>query len=347
MRFFNSLMPSEFQKSEDLRRRAAVALFASLWIAAAGIFFFALYGRLLHSRMVTTLISFSLTLVLAAPWVLLGRKSVFWSGHLLALALYTGFTAVSIGYYGEAVLWREWALLIPLLAIVIAGLPSGVFWCLLILLQEPLMLFLEGCCLQFESRAQPLPVLETGSRVTLLFVLTLLTGIYEVLNQRSLRHIQMLSEQDDLTGLANRRGFALLLGQLIKTARREKKQLAFIYMDLDGFKQINDRFGHAEGDAALKSFAHLLCGSVREMDLTARMGGDEFVAAGVVEHEGDAHLFAQRLLVSVMHHNERSEKNYQLNVSMGIVLKQPDACSDLDSVIREADEKMYENKKGS
>lgn len=338
------IMPAELMNNEDRSRRAVIALLAAVWIALAGVFFLALYGRVLASNTAWLLIAGALAIVVMAGFVLIKGKSLFLCGHLLALALYSGFSVLSLSYYGEGVMWREWALLIPLLAIVVSGLPSGIFWFLLILLQEPAVLYLKECCFSTDVMAQPLPVLKTGSRITLLLVLTLIVGIYEVLNKRSLKHIQLLSEQDELTGLANRRGFTLLLTQLIKTARREKKQLAFIYMDLDGFKQINDQFGHAEGDAALINFAHLLRDSVREMDLTARMGGDEFVAAGVVEHEGDAHLFAQRLLVSVIHENEHSSKPYKLNLSMGIVLRHPDTCTNLNEIIQEADAKMYENK---
>jgi diguanylate cyclase (GGDEF)-like protein len=87
---------------------------------------------------------------------------------------------------------------------------------------------------------------------------------------------ERLADHDPLTGLLNRRGFERSLTQVLAACRRYRSEAALIYLDLDGFKALNDRAGHAAGDAALKAVADVLLAGVRESDLAARIGGDEF-----------------------------------------------------------------------
>jgi PleD family two-component response regulator len=89
------------------------------------------------------------------------------------------------------------------------------------------------------------------------------------------------STTDELTGVDNRRGFLIHGEQLLNVARRSGQPVAIVFVDLDRFKQINDTFGHAEGDRALVATAAVLRRSLRETDIVARIGGDEFVALAV------------------------------------------------------------------
>jgi diguanylate cyclase (GGDEF)-like protein len=92
-----------------------------------------------------------------------------------------------------------------------------------------------------------------------------------------IKTLEQLSFHDELTGAMNRRGFEMALTREIATAKREPTAEGVVVMiDLDGFKKINDRFGHAAGDAYLQAIAHTLRGLLREGDVLARMGGDEF-----------------------------------------------------------------------
>src|SRR6202012_3805139 len=86
-----------------------------------------------------------------------------------------------------------------------------------------------------------------------------------------------LSLRDELTGLHNRRGWLELARQGLRLAIREKRPAAVIFADLNGMKQINDLYGHEEGDCALKDTARILRAACREADVVARFGGDEFV----------------------------------------------------------------------
>ena len=96
------------------------------------------------------------------------------------------------------------------------------------------------------------------------------------LRQRE-EQLRMLSLSDELTGLYNRRGLFALGEHTMRIARRRGRRLGVIYVDVDGLKTINDRFGHAQGDEALRMVADVIRASIRESDVVGRIGGDEFV----------------------------------------------------------------------
>ncbi len=115
--------------------------------------------------------------------------------------------------------------------------------------------------------------------------------------RRAERHIEFLAHHDALTGLPNRVLFEERLGQELRRVRRTGERVAVFAIDLDEFKSINDRFGHAGGDEALRAAAQLLSASVRASDTVARLGGDEFA---IIQVGGDqpaaAEALAQRIL---------------------------------------------------
>jgi len=94
--------------------------------------------------------------------------------------------------------------------------------------------------------------------------------------QRRLTHLERLAVTDELTGLLNRRGFEAEIRRTMNGARRYQEKGVLIYVDLDGFKPVNDSHGHAAGDAVLRHVAGLLSENVRATDSVARLGGDEF-----------------------------------------------------------------------
>ena len=94
--------------------------------------------------------------------------------------------------------------------------------------------------------------------------------------QGRLARAERLADHDALTPLLNRRGFMRELNRALASCRRYQTGAALIYLDLDGFKGVNDRLGHAAGDAALIAVAHTLQAHIRETDAAARLGGDEF-----------------------------------------------------------------------
>ncbi len=159
------------------------------------------------------------------------------------------------------------------------------------------------------------------------------------------KQLKALSLTDELTGLYNRRGFFNLAEQQLKLAKRAKENVFLLYLDLDRFKEINDTFGHNEGDEALKDIAMILKGIYRDSDVIGRIGGDEFVVFPIGTDDETIEIVVDRLLKNIDIHNRKSNKSYKLSVSVGVANYDPiDPCS-LGELITKADKIMYEDKK--
>jgi diguanylate cyclase (GGDEF)-like protein len=153
--------------------------------------------------------------------------------------------------------------------------------------------------------------------------------------------LRSLAVTDELTGLNNRRGFRILADELVKLARRGGRGLWLAYADLDYLKRINDTFGHAAGDDALKSVARILEQSVRESDVIARIGGDEFAMLAVDSSREGFEVIRSRLQGILDAHNESSRAGYALSVSLGTIWVDPDSDSTIDEWLSQADAGMY------
>lgn len=154
-----------------------------------------------------------------------------------------------------------------------------------------------------------------------------------------------LATMDELTMLSNRRGFEALAQHALGLCRRLEKPMVMLYIDLDMFKQINDRFGHAEGDRALADFARLLRDTFREVDVVGRLGGDEFA---VLATNADEQAIAQplaRLRNSVDAHNRAARRGYDLCYSVGAVQFDPARHANIAALMSAADALMYEHKR--
>ncbi len=153
-----------------------------------------------------------------------------------------------------------------------------------------------------------------------------------------------LAHHDILTGLPNRMLLQDRLGQAIELARRQSRQLAVMFLDLDRFKDINDSLGHAVGDRLLQSVAQCMIGCVRQSDTISRQGGDEFVLLlSTIERAEDAALCAQKLLAALAlpHHIDRHD--LQIGASIGISIY-PDDGQDTETLTQNADTAMYHAK---
>jgi diguanylate cyclase (GGDEF)-like protein/PAS domain S-box-containing protein len=154
-----------------------------------------------------------------------------------------------------------------------------------------------------------------------------------------------LSLTDELTGLYNRRGFQTLGDQHLKSARRTGQPLVLIFADMDGLKEINDTLGHDDGDVALRRVAEVFRASVRESDVVARMGGDEFaVLASDVQGDG-GRTITNRLEEKLTEYNTSGSLGYTLSVSFGVVYLPADRVMTIDEALVQADEAMYADKK--
>lgn len=151
-----------------------------------------------------------------------------------------------------------------------------------------------------------------------------------------------LSRVDPLTGLANGRAFFERAGLLLAIARRSSFAVTLAYLDLDNFKAVNDRFGHAEGDRALRSAAEVLKRHSRASDMVARLGGDEFLMLLFDTGFDAARVSLERLrdlTASAMR-----EHDWPITISVG-ALTYERAPATLDEAVRGADSLMYRAKK--
>ncbi len=146
---------------------------------------------------------------------------------------------------------------------------------------------------------------------------------------------------DDLTKIANRRGFSVVANHLLPICRRTGLEAEVFFFDLDGFKAVNDNLGHEAGDSALKYFAGLLLKSFRKADVIARLGGDEFVVMIVGEQ-----VFADRAIAEMNRRaaNAKDSLHRLVRWSIGRVRFDPSRHADIDALLADADRRMYTNK---
>ncbi len=153
-----------------------------------------------------------------------------------------------------------------------------------------------------------------------------------------------LATMDELTMLSNRRGFEALATHALSLCRRLQRPAALAYLDLDGFKAINDSFGHAEGDRALVEFARLLQGTFRESDVVGRLGGDEFAVLLTNTSATELASVLERLREAVAAYNGDARRGYDIAFSQGAVSFDPATHRDIAALMAEADQRMYEDK---
>jgi diguanylate cyclase (GGDEF)-like protein/PAS domain S-box-containing protein len=161
--------------------------------------------------------------------------------------------------------------------------------------------------------------------------------------ETSLRMIHS-AQHDFLTGLPNRMLLADRLGQAIVLARRHSKQTAVLFLDLDGFKHINDSLGHSVGDRLLQSVARRLVECARASDTVSRQGGDEFVVLlSEMEHPEDAAIAARRILKAISAVHTVDEHDLYVTTSIGVSVYPEDGL-DAETLIKNADTAVYQAK---
>lgn len=187
--------------------------------------------------------------------------------------------------------------------------------------------------------------IETGHLVTLnVGIIVAGFGLVTASNLRLKREVEALALSDPLTGLPNRRFFEERLQQAGRRASRTGERLAILYLDVDGFKQLNDSLGHAAGDAALQALAERLSETARESDCVARLGGDEFVV--LIENappKAELSRLIARLKDRVAMDFEFTGRRIRISVSCGLSML-PDDVEAVCELVNEADHAMYAEK---
>jgi len=202
---------------------------------------------------------------------------------------------------------------------------------------------LSGEATQFEQS------FENGNKTYLIHVnpyQTFLLVTLEDISSRKLleTYLKEQVQRDSLTGLHNRFYFENRAKELFAVAKREAWQVGLIYMDLDGFKSVNDSLGHAAGDALLKGFANRLKPLIREQDIFFRMGGDEFGLFLAHTCEGDAYRTIERFNRALKEPLTFKEETFPIRASMGVCV-QFATDTTIEDLLECSDAAMYLNKR--
>lgn len=170
-------------------------------------------------------------------------------------------------------------------------------------------------------------------------------GFLRMQAERANARLLARARTDDLTGALNRRAFAHLARHTLAGCKRTRRPVSMMLLDLDRFKQINDTFGHAAGDEALKTFHARLCELLRAEDIVARVGGEEFAVLLPGAALDDAGQVAERVRTSIADTPVAFERRkIELRVSIGVALWDEESPS-IDSMLAAADKAMYAAKR--
>lgn len=159
------------------------------------------------------------------------------------------------------------------------------------------------------------------------------------------KKLESMARIDYLTGLLNRREFENQLKKALERISRSDTALALLFIDLDGFKKVNDKMGHEAGDEVLKLTASRIEKLVRKTDIAGRLGGDEFtvILEGKVTQESVS-IVAEKLLSALESpYQVSNDQTASISASIGIAFA-PDDCEDIDLLLSEADKAMYQAK---
>ncbi len=172
-------------------------------------------------------------------------------------------------------------------------------------------------------------------------------GIFSDITDRKQNeeNLKFIAHYDVLTGLHNRYFFNNRLNQILKEAEKGQHKFAILFIDLDGFKPINDQFGHDAGDEALRIIAERIISCVDKEGDVARLGGDEFtVLIPKIEQQEEAIAFAEKIDWMLREPFSLNETVLTVSSSIGISIF-PDNGTDEESLMKNADKEMYKNKK--
>ncbi|MGH1463421.1 MAG: diguanylate cyclase [Neptuniibacter sp.] len=209
---------------------------------------------------------------------------------------------------------------------------------------EPYIRFYAGCPLTHISghKLGTLCLIDTRPRHFTVAELSDLEDL-AVMAERELAAVQ-LATLDELTNISNRRGFSVLATKALNFCSRMKLPAALLFFDLDGFKEINDRLGHKEGDQALKTFADCLRSTCRESDVFGRIGGDEFATLLVDTDLDGAQQLIDRLRNALNEAQIKTVSEYLIEFSAGSLMLDEDGTCDIENLLEQADKRMYMDK---
>jgi diguanylate cyclase (GGDEF)-like protein len=164
-------------------------------------------------------------------------------------------------------------------------------------------------------------------------------------NEHTNRTLEGYANSDELTGLFRRRKGLELIREQVDQLAELNDSILMAFIDIDNLKMINDTFGHIEGDVLLKSVATMIRDSLARKDIICRYGGDEFLAVLPGACMKDMQGIKNRLEASISNYNAHSLKSYEINISIGFSECNAKNRRNIEELIQEADDRMYDSKR--
>lgn len=279
------------------------------------------------------------------------RHSYLLAGNLAVAAVYFAVLAgvLLTGGYGVSPIMPLW-IVVPVFVFPLAGPRSGMVWAIIIFLTMIILLVsnLAGFKTWQLSDPETLQVIERVLPVILCFMVVTALIIYERLNEQLNQWLQeerqrfaFKASHDSLTDLPNREEFYSRLETALRESTHKHQQMALVYIDLDGFKPINDTHGHFSGDKVLKITAQRIKEVLRHTDVAARIGGDEFaLILHGVQKRSDIDLALNKLLHTLSIPIDIEGREVQVHASAGVAIF-PQDSRDMLALCRLADNAMY------
>ncbi|HSH26910.1 MAG TPA: GGDEF domain-containing protein, partial [Wenzhouxiangella sp.] len=176
-----------------------------------------------------------------------------------------------------------------------------------------------------------------------LAIIGLVLGLVFVMLNWYQRSLEQMATTDKLTGAANRHVFQMIFSQVVGNARRRNEAAALMCIDLDGFKAINDRYGHQAGDGVLHQFTSVVNSIIRESDTLCRWGGDEFLILMAGCNAAEAAAVAEKIRRAV---DERNFifANHQLRLTVSIGVTEIAMDDGMETAVARADQALYQAK---
>lgn len=329
---------------------------ASLLLLATGWFMLLFRGSvtpLVTVAAADTLIAWGLATQIAAFFEFQGRPAPRWIG----LPLLVFFGALAFGV--DQPRYTSWVgslgMCVPLLPLAFisarwglgpAGVPMSVLYLgtalLLVVRAWALGAVLGGHAGVFDSNDLTTSMFATNFAMTVTGSL----GFLEMHRRRAAQQIERMAHTDMLTGLMNRQAFMEAAARELARARREQHPVAFLMADIDHFKRVNDTWGHLAGDRVLAAVAGAMRSAVRQQDAVGRYGGEEFCAVVSPVDLRNAVEIAERMRAAVAHLEVADIDRSRVTISVGVVLADSNAATDVAGWLQHADEAMYRAKSG-
>lgn len=358
MALMDWFVPREVRTDKAQRTRAyvvigiilvnlAICLAASLALLATNLS----PGAMLAGMVLT--IESALLYVLALA-VFRQRHSYVLAGNIAVMAVYIAVLSgvLLTGGYRDSPIMPLW-IVVPVFVFPLAGPRSGMVWAIVVFVTMIVLLAasLYGFHAWQLSDPDTLQLIERVLPVVLCFMVVIALIIYEKVNEQLNRWLHeerkrfaFKASHDSLTDLPNREEFYSRLETAMRESNLKRQQMALVYIDLDGFKPINDTFGHYAGDRVLKITSQRIREVIRHTDVAARMGGDEFaLILNGVQKRSDIDLALNKLLHTLAIPIDIEGREVQVRASAGVALFPQDARDPL-TLCRLADSAMYNAK---